>query len=591
MTLVALMLGGSLGLARTAIGAPHVRVHAASTIDAHASRTGGKLLFEGTLADEAGHPLEGRLVTVTVSLGPQKTPAPMEPCASAARDETLVDRARPGVAWVHTDREGRFCAATRASAEASVAHVEWVGTALVDGVSAEVTADPSRRQVDLQIQGDAVVDLAKKSFPFEVAARIVGDGPGTPASNLLLVLTNEAGTEIAQATTDRAGQARFVVSPARSLGAPGRGELRVDFAGDPSTSAVRRVAEIERRVEVRLSVPLALSGTPPGTLPGADPEDGVSLPIVATTALGTPVSTGIVEASVEGHAVGAVSVQGGHAELVATFAAQGASADIQIRYASDSPWYIPGPEVTVRMPIAGSNPWRRAPLLLASLTVLSWLVLGRARRPTAGVSRATAVSRKQPASGEARVDVLRATADPRTGWTGRVIDAHEGSALAEAEVRVERPGFGGTEVLARARSNDAGRFELRCDAATRGDRLVVSARLHATLHQNLPPFGQVEIALVQRRRAVLDRMVAWARRRGAPFDRSPEPTPGHVARAARGDPGTVAWAEAVERTGFGPGEVDALAEEEVDGIAPKSSRESSRDRAVGEALKTRLRPR
>jgi hypothetical protein len=571
--LTALTLAGSLGLARPAMGAPHVRVHAASTIDAHASRTGGKLLFQGTLADEAGRPLDGRLVTVTVSLGPQRSPAPMEPCASAPRDQTLIDLARPGVAWVHTDREGRFCAATTAPMETSVARIEWVGTALVDGASAEVTADPSRRQVDLQIQGDAVVDLASRSFPFEVAARVVGDGPGAPASNLLLVLTNEAGTEIAHATTDLAGQARFVVTPARLLGAPGRGELRVDFAGDPSTSAVRRVAEIERRVEVRLSVPLAQSGSPAGTLPAADPEDGVSLPILATTALGTPVSTGIVEASVEGHAVGAVSVQGGHADLVATFAAQGAAADIQIRYASDSPWYTPGPDVSMHMPIAGSTPWRRAPLVLASLAVLSWLVLGRARRPTALASRPRAMSPKLPASGEARVDVVRATADPRTGWTGRVIDAHEAFALAEAEVRVERPAFGGTEVLARARSNDAGRFELRCDSATRGDRLVVSARLHATLRQNLPAFGQIEIALVQRRRALLDRMVAWARRRGAPFDKSPEPTPGHVARAARGDSGTEAWAEAVERTGFGPGEVDALAEEEVDRIAPKSSRD------------------
>ena len=42
-------------------------------------------------------------------------------------------------------------------------------------------------------------------------------------------------------------------------------------------------------------------------------------------------------------------------------------------------------------------------------------------------------------------------------------------------------------------------------------------------------------ALVLRKRALLDRLVEWARRRGLPYDARPEPTPGHVRRAAAGE--------------------------------------------------------
>jgi hypothetical protein len=575
VTLVALAaaLAGSLTSASPAHGGPHVRVHASSTIDAHAYRSGGKLLFRGTLADEVGHRLGGQPITVTVVQGGQHVSAAIEACPGAAAGNFIVDRSRPVL--VQTDAVGSFCVAVSASQETSSAHFEWGGTVLIDGATADVTADPSRRQVDLRLpplESYPVIDLASESFVLDVEARIVGEGPEAPAGGLPLVLTNEGGSEVARATTSSAGQARFALSPVRRLGAPGRGELRVDFFdGDPTTSApwigilvVRRVVEVERRVEVRLTVPGVTE-----TLAAANPEDGVTIPIAATTTTGDPVSTGVVEASVGGRAVGAAPIQGGHAELVATFPAEGSVADIQVRYAGDAPWYAPGPEVSVRLPIVASSPWRRAPLLAASLAVVLWLALGRTRRRTAVL--AAPVPRKRPV-GEARVDVVRPAADSRVGWTGQVIDAHDGIGIGSAEVRVERPAFGGTEVLAGTKTNDAGRFELRCDSARRGDQLVVSGHLHATLVKNLPALGQMEIALVLRRRALLDRLVSWARRRGQPFDASPEATPGHVARVGRGDADTRAWAEAVERAGFGPDVIDALAESRIDRIAPQGAR-------------------
>ena len=60
------------------------------------------------------------------------------------------------------------------------------------------------------------------------------------------------------------------------------------------------------------------------------------------------------------------------------------------------------------------------------------------------------------------------------------------------------------------------------------------------------------------RRALLDALVHWARRHGAPWAGSAEPTPGHVARVAlRRDRTEVAeWAANVEDAAYGPIEPD-----------------------------------
>jgi hypothetical protein len=52
----------------------------------------------------------------------------------------------------------------------------------------------------------------------------------------------------------------------------------------------------------------------------------------------------------------------------------------------------------------------------------------------------------------------------------------------------------------------------------------------------------------------------------------PEPTPGHVRRAAADDFQTARWADAVERAVFGGGEVDARMEGEIERMAPPEPR-------------------
>jgi hypothetical protein len=166
---------------------------------------------------------------------------------------------------------------------------------------------------------------------------------------------------------------------------------------------------------------------------------------------------------------------------------------------------------------------------------------------------------------------VHASEDPHAGWTGRVIDAHEGVAISEARVVIERAGFEGVAVVASTFTDREGRFTLPATdplGAGGEPRLVIEAPLHSALHQRLPPSGELKIALVSRKRKILERLVEWARQRGRPFDARPEATPGHVKRAAADGTKTAAWADAVERAAYAPGGVDARAEEEIEKLKP-----------------------
>jgi hypothetical protein len=71
-----------------------------------------------------------------------------------------------------------------------------------------------------------------------------------------------------------------------------------------------------------------------------------------------------------------------------------------------------------------------------------------------------------------------------------------------------------------------------------------------------------------RKRLLIAHLVAWANKKGAPFDARPEPTPAHVRDAAgRGSPVGV-WADTVEQAAFGGEDVDEPRRAEIDRLAP-----------------------
>jgi hypothetical protein len=156
-----------------------------------------------------------------------------------------------------------------------------------------------------------------------------------------------------------------------------------------------------------------------------------------------------------------------------------------------------------------------------------------------------------------------------TGWRGTVVDAHDGSPVAGARLLIVVPSFEGDGVVARTVADRNAAFAI--EGSWRSDaRLVVDASEYTRYEEALPPASVLSIALVTRRRALLERIVRWARQRGAPFDATPEPTPGHVRRTARRAHADdiEAWAERVEQAAFGPKAMSDIDEQELRNAEP-----------------------
>jgi len=258
---------------------------------------------------------------------------------------------------------------------------------------------------------------------------------------------------------------------------------------------------------------------------------------------------------------------------VLTFAMPAASeAALRLRYVPDAPWFQSGGEVALTLPVRAPSPWKKVPLVVAGLAALAWLILARLPPRGRQASR-SGVTRAPVLHPEAGVELVRAGPATR-GWTGRIHDAHDGFGIAAALVAIERPGFRGVEVLAQSKTSEEGVFVLPPIEAQPGDVLLAEGRVHSALRRPLPPAGELDVALVFRKRALLDRLVAWARRRGRPFDGRPDPTPGHVKRAAASEAAVARWADAVEQAAYGEGLVDEEAQRQVDRLAPAESPEA-----------------
>jgi hypothetical protein len=456
--------------------------------------------------------------------------------------------------------------------ERLLARLSFAGEGSVDATETTTALDLSTKPLTIRFDPvPSVVSLDGAPASFDVVATIEDEGATTPGAGLALSLTNESGAALASATTNGSGRAWFSVAAA-SLGPPGRGELRVAFAGSADIGAGEKVAPIDRHTKVDLAVPAASAGK----LTAGSPEDGIAIDVTATArASGAAVPGGSVTARVGDVLVGAAPIDAGKSRVVVTFAAPGTSElALRLHFASDAPWFEASDDLVVMLPVRGPSPLRHVPIVVAGLAVLAWLVLGRARAPRR--TEKSPASLRPPPRGEPAMHVVRAPPGA-SGWRGVVVDAHEGRPIAGVRVAIEHATFETMQTVASATTDERGEFEIAGVASSLGDVLCAEGPLHAPLRQPIPPAGEVAIALVLRKRALLDRLVAWARRRGRPFDAVPEPTPGHVRRAAGGDFAVARWADAVERAAFGGGDVDARVEADVQRLLPDASPPADHD--------------
>jgi hypothetical protein len=258
-------------------------------------------------------------------------------------------------------------------------------------------------------------------------------------------------------------------------------------------------------------------------------------------------------------------VRDGRAELVVTFASGGrAEVPLRLRYGADAPWLQPDDELLVLLPVEPPSPLRHAPWVLATLAALAGVAWGRRRKPAVARPR---IDARVVAPGVTVVAPLPRT-ERHVALAGRVFDAHDGAPIAGTRVLLRRRGMESEVTVASATASADGRFTLDVSHAAATDELVTEGALHASVRKTVPRAREVSIALVSRRRAVLDALVRWAAARAPWKERGREPTPAEIAGAAEArDAHVTAWARGVEAAAFGPDAVDARREDEVGRLA------------------------
>jgi hypothetical protein len=555
-----------------------IHVKGSARIVAHAARASGKLVVSGSLTDDEGKAIEGAALSVgltrtldgaSVAFAAAGPEACGDGSGSAALDGPERLLVTPGAA-------GRFCVRLPLPKGAYVAHLESRSSATVDGARLDLPVDLGLRPLTLRFEPEPqILSLDDDTTSVDVVGSIEEDGVTIGASGLRVSLADESGAAVAESIADTSGRVRFVV-PSTRLGPAGRGELRASFAGAGDTVPASCSVPVERRARVALSAPDTYAGrADPGS-----PDEGISMRIVAATRCTgvrcTSTPTGTVEARVGDAIAGAAVLDHGEARIVMAFSSPGAlEVPVRLRYFADAPWFVPEGDLVVVQPLRPPGAWKRVLVAVAGVGIMAWLAI--VRRPRGRRDFRSAASGKPSLPNEgARIELVQAGTSG--GWRGRVVDAHDAVAIAGARVWIERRGFDRVEVVKRVASDDEGKFVIGPVDVAPGDVLAVEARLHQVLRGPVPAQGELRIALMLRRRALVDRLVAWARGQGRPFDARPDPTPGHVRRAAGEKFALARWADAVERAAYGGAVVDEQAQAEIDRLSPADAEGSAERR-------------
>jgi len=456
-----------------------------------------------------------------------------------------------------TDSVGGFClVGALPTSEASI-RIVYGGGPLHDGTRNEVLWNARRQPSSLRFAPRPErIDLdAERVMIF---ARVTGP-EGVSTRGLPLRLTDGDGGTLASARTDESGAAHFDF-PSSKLPGPGIGTLRAAFDGRGDLAAATATATVTRSVRVRLRLEQdRVSG---------DPSRGVLVGVHADTSRG-PAQGGTVEAVLDQAVVGAAPVVDGTAEVISTFRPrrETSSYGVSFRYRPDTPYYEASGTAGATIIAEQPSPWLRSLPIALAVVVAAWLLRGwwRPKR------RDRAAPARPGVKGQPSLEVLR-TSPSRDVWSGRVVDAHDGQPIGGARVRVIVPTFVDLDVVVDETTDEDGTFSFQMRSAEKELRLRVESTYHAEMERPLPPPSDVVVALMSRRRLLLDRLVGWARRAGKPWHREPEPTPGHVHRVAkdrrrRGE-AVAAWAQRVQQGAYGPDPVDQEIEREVRELEP-----------------------
>ena len=538
---------------------PTLKVSGKASFSAEARATGDGFELRATLIDEVGRPLPSAEVRVRTS--------------SAATSATLHRCGDPrgeagGELLLTTDKAGKLCVNVTGMPSGSVELGYQDARGYFERASRLVPL-PQSVASTFEIGFDPPLTTLPLDQPVQELGVVVRSTSGATlpsAAELLLSMTSE-GTEkeLSRIAIDGLGDIQRLSLVSSSFGRPGPARLVAKLRARDGSELGEVTVPVLRTATVALHVAEAEA---------RDVGPGATIQVQAASTLG-PAPSGVVEARSRGISIVVAPVKNGRA-LIALPSSGGTQlgGSVTLEYVGAGVGWLSGPPLELRLLPPAPSYGRYALWILAALLTAVAVVLGWRRPLRAPPAPAPPAPRVR-----ASVEVVEAFA-AGGGYRGWVRDAHEGDAVSPAVVTFIGPGSGGgnASVLAQLRTSSDGAFAVPSGTPfPPGTVIEVTAPFHATLRAALPGPGVLELSLTSRRRALLDRLVRWAERRGKPWTPAGgEPTPANVAgvAAAEGEAQVGEWARRVEVLAFGAVPPDAAIEQAA-GVTeePKLSRQ------------------
>lgn len=533
--LLAVLVLSVYWLSSASAAAVPIRVRGGATLRARVQAEGNTLVVRGQLQDDVGASMSGSPLVFSAS--PQlDTPRPCSPSR----------RGQP-VSPLLTGPDGTFCLTFRAPPRRGRVRLDFTGDAYHG--SSQIRLDYDREgphRLGTQLLFDPTprsLDIDQTTVTITGRLQLVDPTAYATRADRLITLYGPDGIAINEAKTAGDGRVRFAVPRSRLL-PPGRGGLRMSFAGSP----VMQQSETQITVSRHARAIISLHAAPRAITPN------VSVPLeVWLNAASVPLQSGVIELrQLTGATIARAPVKAGRAQLQFRLTGESkTSLSFDIVYLPNAPWIHAGSPfrwtVSLRRPH-----WSRHLLLLAALiaaVVLVTLTWRRSRRQAAPQPRV-----------EPGIFVVteQAEHDQRAGWSGQIRDAHDGAPPTEASIQLWRPALSTDDaILLQLAIGPDGFFDFTLDMPVpEGCTIEVRSPAHTTERRRLPPPGVLRIHLSTRRRTILSRFAAWARRRRRGSSAG-EPTPQDVANHHADRPEVASWAHAVDRAAFGPTASDA----------------------------------
>lgn len=542
--LVVMLCAGSSAAADTP--PPTLKVSGKASFVWEARSVGQTFEVRATLSDEVGRPLpnaEVRLRASTAASGTAGSPL-LRRCGdprNGSGAELLLT----------TDKLGRVCCSVSGMNGGALELSYQDSRGYLERAAASVGLPQAVRPA-FELGFDPPLTTLPLDQPIQelgLVARALDGGTAPAGAELVLSLSAEgAERELGRAALDGLGEIHRLTLVSGSFDRPGPGRLIGRLMSRSGEELARATLPVLRSATVQLEV-------------AADAQRGVdvgsSLQVRAASVLG-PAPTGVVEARSLGRSVAAARVTQGIATIQLPSSGEAPlGGSLVLEYVGAGPGWLSGAPVELRVRPSGPSLARYALWILAAILAALAVVLGWRRPP-----RPRPLAEPEPPRVRASVELLESFGS-EGGYQGVVRDAHEGFGVSPAVVSFIGAGPN-RPVLLQVRTTTEGTFQVETASFPAGTQVEVTAPFHATLTAPLPGPGVLQLSLISRRRALLERLVRWAERRGKPWTRAlGEPTPAHIAEVAaqQAEPHVERWARGLEHLAFGPAAPDAASEQ------------------------------